>query len=178
MGRSRKRKNNKRIVLNVILSVILVLSIIIMILQNSTGADFLAKSPYALLKIMGGSMEPELHDGDAVLVKNDRFEDLKTGYTIVFVKGEELITHKIVTTGDDYVITRGTANTDDDEPVVSGDYKARVVCRIPLLGNIWRLYSNPLLFSIWVMILVLLIFGDEIFPRIYDLIQAAKSRRK
>ena len=178
MSRSRKKKSIRRTVLNVILAAILAVSIVLMIVQDRTGADYLSDSPYALLRVMGGSMEPELHDGDAVLVKNDRFEDLQTGDTIVFVQNGELIIHKIVTVSDGYVITRGTANTDNDPLVVEEAYKARVAGRIPLLGKIWRLYSNPVLFAVWVLILVLLIFGDEIFPRIYDLIQAAKSRRK
>ena len=172
------KKRSGNIVLNIILIVILIVSIVISILEYKDGKDFLINSPYALLRISGGSMEPELHDGDAVLVSNAKFDSLRIGDVIVFSNSDELIVHKITKIDEGYVITQGTANKDPDEPVREKDYKARVVCRIPLLGKIWRMYSTPVLFLIWTLLLVLLIFGREIFSAIYDLIQAAKRSRK
>lgn len=175
-----KQKNRKRIqtAVRIILALLLVLNVVILIAQVRSGTDFLKNSPAALLQVSGGSMEPKYHSGDAILVRPGRFESVKTGEVIVFCRDGELITHEVIAAGGGQLVTQGTANCEPDAPVSAEEYRATVICRIPGLGAVWRMYTSLPRLLAWTALLVLLIFGTEWFPAIYDRLQQRKNSRK
>lgn len=172
-GRGRVAKT----AITVFLLLLLVLNLTIVILQSRSGVDYLENAPIAILQVTGGSMEPEFHNGDAILIHPVPFEELQVGDNIVFSRGEQLITHKIIARGETNVTTQGTANLLPDDPVAEQEYRAKVICRIPGLGAIWRMYENPPLLILWLIILVMLLFGTDLFPAIYNLIVKHASKK-
>ena len=174
------RKNGRigrilRIVVSALLAVILIFNLTVLLLQLRTGKDFLRSTPVALLQVSGGSMEPVLHGGDAVLVRQEPFSAVTEGDIIVFCRGEELIVHEVIAVSDDCVVTQGTANAVPDAPVSEAEYRARLICRIPALGVIWKFCSSAPLFLLWTLLLVLLLFGTDIFPALYEQLQKRKK---
>ena len=156
-----------RCVLQVILALLLLLNILVLVMQNEQGLDAISRLPFAMIEITGGSMEPELHDGEVVFAVQTPYEKLKPGDTVIFGRNSELIIHKIVAQSDDMFITRGTANEADDAPITAQEYRARMLCRIPGLNALWKVCDSPLRFVIFAVLAALLIFGRNIFPALY-----------
>jgi len=173
-----QRKGTVHRAVCILLTLLLILNLTVLVLQSRRGADFLSKAPFAFLQVSGGSMEPVLHSGDAILIRQERFSSLTEGDIIVFCRGGELIVHEIITMGDGYVITQGTANDVPDEPVSADDYCAKMVCRIPALGAIWQFYTSVPLFFLWTVLLILLLFGGDIFSGLYEKIQHRNKESK
>lgn len=175
------KKENDRIkkvlhrIVSVMLTVLLIFNLTALLLQFRTGTDFLRNTPVALLQVSGGSMEPVLHAGDAVLVRQEPFSAVTEGDIIVFCRRDELIVHKVIEVGEGSVVTQGTANAVPDAPVREEEYRARLICRIPALGVIWKFCSSAPLFLLWTLLLVLLLFGTDIFPALYEHLQKRKN---
>lgn len=170
MRPARKRNGKGRKAVQIVLSLLLVLNLVILLLQGTTGRALLQKAP-ALLPVSGGSMEPKYHDGDAILVVPAAFESLETDDIVVFYRENQLIVHQIIARSDETLITKGTANSAPDAPVSKEEYRAKAVCRLPLVGSIWLMYSSLPLFLGWTALLILLIFGVDLFPALYERIR-------
>lgn len=91
----------------------------------------------SVLKVVTGSMEPSIHEGDYILVKKTDVSELKEGDIICFYSGDSAIygmpnTHRIVRLLDDgSFITKGDANhTEDPVPVkadmIIGKYEGKI----------------------------------------------------
>lgn len=163
-----------RKILRIVLCILLGINLTVLLLQGRTGKTLLQKAP-ALLPVSGGSMEPKFHDGDAILVVPTAFEALEVDDIVVFYRDDQLIVHQIVERNDETLITRGTANYAPDAPVSQEEYRARAICRIPLIGSIWLVYSSLPLFLCWTALLILLIFGADLFPLLYERIRKHKE---
>ena len=82
--------------------------------------------------VLTGSMEPEFYAGDLIVVVKD--DDYAVDDIIVFQRNQKAVTHRIVAFDGDRVITRGDANTLDDEPIDRNTIKGKVLFAIPKLG--------------------------------------------
>ena len=171
-----KRKTVR--ILRIILIVIIVLNLCIMFLEKNTDAEFINKLPITILPIYGNSMAPQLKHGDAVMAVQKDYENLKIGDIVIFYRDGELIAHEIIDKVDSGIITKGVANDVDDGVVSSDEYKLKVLFKIPLLGGLWRIYDSPFKTIILILLLGLLLFGDEILPRVYDKIFDGKQDEK
>ena len=96
------------------------------------------------LTVLTGSMEPTFSPGDVVAVTTvtDADAQVQLGDVITFqpVSGDPtLVTHRVVaksyTSDGVQFVTRGDANGADDEPLVAGQVKARVLYSVPLVGH-------------------------------------------
>lgn len=162
-----KRKKTGKIFLQCVLGVILLMNLAVICLGHIKGPEALKDVPYALLSMDGGSMEPKYHHGDGVLVWQAPYESLKEGDVIVFLQAGELITHQIISIKDGVITAKGSANDVEDEPVTEDNYRAKVLLRIPGMANLQAVYENPVAFIVFAVLLGLLIFGKDIFNRIY-----------
>jgi signal peptidase I len=100
-------------------------------------------SEYPMATISSGSMWPALKEGDVVLLKGvDSIDDVKVGDIVAFRHKEGFAIHRIVSIEGEQIITKGDANTREDEPIeveaVIGKVPtiAGTTARIPYLGNI------------------------------------------
>lgn len=80
-----------------------------------------------VIKIISGSMEPSIHEGDYILVKAISTDELKVGDIISFYSDDKDIegrinTHRIVKkNANNTFVTKGDANKSEDSVLVSGD---------------------------------------------------------
>jgi len=165
-----------RSVLRILLLLVLVCNILVILLQCFQGTELLARLPLAVLEVSGGSMEPSLHDGDGLMTVRSDFSRIKTGDVITFVQDNELITHEVISVQEGKVITQGTANTLPDGPVTEDSYCAKVLFRIPKMRSLWRIYTDAPRFLVFAVLVILLIFGSDIFPALYS--AAARKQKK
>ena len=95
---------------------------------------------YGASVVLSGSMEPELSVGDLLIVREE--QAYAEGDIVVYQSGRMAVVHRIVEIGDDYVITRGDANTASDAPISPDAIKGRVIRILPLVGYpVWALKS-------------------------------------
>ncbi len=94
---------------------------------------------HKLLVVISGSMEPSIHVGSIVGVRETASRNLKPNDVITFEDPEDpskLITHRIISqTQDGQFITKGDANSvEDTKPVPPGNVVGEAVFSIPYLG--------------------------------------------
>ena len=103
---------------------------------------------YEIYSVASGSMEPEIPVGSIVYVK--AVEDplmIEEGEIVAFVKGNSVIMHRVVFNHqvDEYLTTKGDANEQEDiGEVLYTDVVGRVVRHLPLLGQIFQVYTSSM----------------------------------
>ena len=165
-----------RCIFRIFLLLVLVCNVLVILLQCFQGTELLSRLPVAVLEVSGGSMEPSLHDGDGLLTVRTPFFRLKPGDVVTFARDGELITHKVIALREGKLITQGTANNVPDDPVSETDYCARVLLRLPRMRALWRIYGSVPSFLVFTALVVLLIFGSDIFPTVYSAILKRKNK--
>lgn len=166
-----------KLTLRCFLALVLVAEVVLAAQQSRKGPELVRDIPVAIIQVTGASMEPVLHDGDAVLVRQVPFDELRTGDIIVFCRNDELVVHEIIELGESSAITKGAANPVPDEPVGEAEYCARMSGKVPGLGRIMNMYSNIPRFLAFSFLLILLFFGTDIFPLIYDFLHDRRGNR-
>lgn len=112
--------------------------------------------------IVSGSMEPELSEGDIIIVKKCEENDLKENDIISYRTGQSEITHRIVqieTTGKGKrYITKGDNNIIvDNEPVKYENIEGKYIGKISYLGKVILFFNNKLL----LIVLIILIYTAD-----------------
>jgi len=166
------RKKQKKIspvsiIFKVILVILLIINIIVICMGTALGAASVGKLPYSVIPILSDSMSPEIKSGDAVMVKQEDYDNIVPGDIVVYAKDGELIIHQVIGKNDDQFIAKGLDNSSEDLPIPKENYRAKFVFRVPLLGGIWRITGNPVRFVLLALLIGLIIFGDQIFSAIY-----------
>lgn len=91
--------------------------------------------------VISGSMQPEIEAGDLVIIKEQSIYNVKD--IITYRENGVLITHRIIKTDQTGVITRGDANSANDDPVALSDIEGKVVLCIPSGGNFILFLRKP-----------------------------------
>lgn len=111
----------------------IVYSLIISIIISFIFLKFISKSEinqlfgYSCLKVITGSMEPEIKAGENVLIK--KCKDYKIGDIITYItKDLEIITHRIISKEEGLYYTKGDANNvEDSEPILDNQIYGKVI---------------------------------------------------
>lgn len=110
---------------NVFLGICVIFTVYVMISSmNGKVVDIFGKS---VLRVVSGSMEPSLYEGDYILVEKIPCNRLEKGDIITFYSEDKSIygmpnTHRIIAINDDgSFVTKGDANINADEEVVTPD---------------------------------------------------------
>jgi len=99
----------------------------------------------AALTVLTGSMVPTYNPGDVVVVRgvHDAEREVEIGDVVSFQplpNDPTLITHRVVaksfTSEGTQFVTRGDANSADDDPEIPAQIKGKVVYSIPLVGHV------------------------------------------
>lgn len=101
---------------------------------------------FHVYSVVSGSMEPEIHVGALIVVKDTDFASLKEKDVITYVLSNGTpCTHRIVRIdrGGQYVVTQGDANDVEDSPVYKDSIVGKVVVNVPVLGYIMYYAQNP-----------------------------------
>lgn len=121
-----------------------------------------------VIKIISGSMEPSIHEGDYISVKAISTDELKVGDIISFYSDDKDIegrinTHRIVKkNANNTFVTKGDANKSEDSVLVSGD-------------KVIGIYTGKLRFFRWLnsfasvkKLLMLLVIIPTLLAAIYE----------
>lgn len=140
------KKNSKsgrlvyRIVLIVLLSVFVGATIYSLnarrVLRNAMPMPF----GFGASVVLSGSMEPTLSVNDLVVIL--AADDYSVGDIVVFQSGDSLVIHRVVETGEGYLVTRGDANNTADDAVDLSMVKGRMAFAIPFVGLLVRLLQT------------------------------------
>ena len=126
--------------------------------------------------IISGSMEPDIHIGDIVLIKESKNNELYEGDIIAFRQGQSVITHRIImikeTENGNIYTTKGDNNNTEDKIEINIDLiEGKVIGRIPFLGKISRLLQG----NIWIIVMVLMVY---IYFSHTSKVNSIRNRRK
>ncbi len=173
----------------IIFDIIFVLFLIVaaFLTINSIISQISGKIPnvfgYSIYRVVSGSMEPEIHVGDILLSRNADASEVSVGDVIAFDGGNQypglLVTHKVIKApyddnGKIMLQTKGVANNYEDDPIPAESVKSIIVCKIPFLTWVYKIFLSPL--GIIIIIALLgFIFFDEL-KKLFKKITAKKTQ--
>lgn len=117
--------------------------------------------------IVSGSMENSYNIGDIIIIKGASPSEIKVGDSIAYVKPTDpstIIFHRVCYVYEDsgkmYFITKGDNNNiiDTWNPVPSENLVGIVIYRIPYIGYVPLILSNPILLMEIIVLLLILLF--------------------
>ncbi len=162
------------IIICIILIPILIMNITLIIKSHTNKDDVPKIGGYCPLIVLTGSMEPEIKDGDLIIVKQIDGNDVKVGDVISFFDPEStnnsVLTHRVTEIIDENgslsFRTKGDANNTEDkmdvpENELVGIYKSR----IPGAGNVAMFMQSTAGLIICVILPLILIVGYDIIRR-------------
>lgn len=154
----------------VVLLAIFVLQLVLAVHLQRHPQDLVEKLPFRMLEVTSDSMYPKLRAGDGVFEIDTDFDQLVKGDLITFYQSGNLVTHEIISVNaDNTVTTEGLANGIPDAPVSESVYVGKVLVKIPHLSGFLSLSSSAGRKALWIALFAVILFGPEIFSRLYDL---------
>ena len=144
-------------ILNVLLGIITVVIIIgayymyQVIIQKKDYANLFG---YSLFEVATGSMKPTIQIGDVVIVKITK--DVNENDIIVYIDGDDIITHRLVEKSENNIVTRGDANNSEDKPIQENMIIGQVIKIVPQLGTWQNILSSPEVLALIIVLIIIL----------------------
>ncbi len=148
-------------ILNTLLTIITIVIIIgayYMYQVKIQKKDYANLFGYSLFEVATGSMSPTIKVGDVVITKLTK--EVKENDIIVYIDGNNIITHRLIEKNGNKIITRGDANNSEDKPIEEKMIIGEVVKIIPQLGTWQQILSSP---EILVLIVILILILSVIY---------------
>lgn len=133
---------------------------------------------YKPLTVLTNSMEPKIHAGDMILIRNKKASAVKRGDIITFKLSEEkLITHRVESVTTKGFLTKGDHNNVKDDWIVhSANLIGEVKVIIPNAGYITKFLTSKAGFSLFILLPLLLFFLIEVFQIVYRYTERQESK--
>lgn len=148
-------------ILNILLTIVTIIIIIGMyyIYQLKIEKnDYANLFGYTFFEVATGSMAPTMEIGDVVIVKITK--QVEENDIIVYIDGENIITHRLIEISDNELIAKGDANNSEDKPIQQEMVLGEVIQIIPKIG-IWRkIFTSS---EVVGLILVLIVLFGAVF---------------
>lgn len=144
-------------ILNVLLGIITVVIIIgayYMYQVKIQKKDYANLFGYSLFEVATGSMKPTIQIGDVVIVKITK--DVNENDIIVYIDGDDIITHRLVEKSEDNIVTRGDANNSEDKPIQENMIIGQVIKIVPQLGTWQNILSSPEVLALIIVLIIIL----------------------
>lgn len=168
----------------VIAAALFVLLSVVMTRQNET-PNVLG---YSAFRVVTGSMEPDIAQGELIVVKRVSGDEIAVGDVITFYSQDPQLqgavnTHRVTDIrregGTLLFITKGDANqTEDQFPVREADLIGKVAFSSKLLGTLSRLAANPLVFVPLILIPLLVMLLSNMVKTIRLAKEAVRAEEK
>lgn len=127
---------------------------------------------YQEMAVLSGSMEPNIHVGAIVYVKETSFEDITENDVITYrISDGTYVTHRVVKVNetDQTIVTQGDANDSaDNSPVAAEQIVGKAHFDIPLIGYISIYAKTPVGIGVIcgvLIVIILLNFLPDIFAK-------------
>ncbi len=128
-------------ILIILLLLVLAASLYYPVATRFTGDTHPALFGYRPAIILTGSMEPSLRRGDLVVFKEE--PAYREGAVVLYQDGRQLVTHRVVASGPDWLMTRGDANNTVDAPVSCDRVLGAMVLRLQNAGRLAWFVRSP-----------------------------------
>lgn len=167
---------------SILIVVIEIVMILFLVLTKVSGGvpSLFGHSVYV---IVSPSMTPELEIGDVIIARKYDGGELETGDVVQYMgksgdaKGK-IITHKIISIegeGEDRIIvTKGTANTQADQPITPAEVLSTMTYKTVVIDKIYRLISTTPGF----ICLVILPLAAMIISEIVELVRQIQKEKE
>ena len=109
---------------------------------------------YSLFEVATGSMKPTIQIGDVVIVKITK--DVNENDIIVYIDGDDIITHRLVEKNENNIVTRGDANNSEDKPIQENMIIGQVIKIVPQLGTWQNILSSPEVLALIIVLIIIL----------------------
>jgi signal peptidase I len=123
--------------------------------------DYLISGDVLNFAVISNSMAPLIREGDTIQVINNKTGSLKVGDVVVFIRNNELITHRLIKIKNEYYYTKGDQIITIDPPVKKKDFLGLVVSvcwrdrQLNLMSKQWILANRIIGILGWVQLLIL-----------------------
>ena len=141
MEKGQRKRMALRMVLLVFVSVVFGVGIYSWNAKSLTGNVMPMPFGIGMGVVMSGSMEPELSVDDLIIVKERK--SYEVGEIVVYQQRKTLVVHKIIEINGEEVITQGTANNAEDDPIPMSAIKGEVVFHVDKIGVIVNWIKSP-----------------------------------
>ena len=130
---------------------------------------------FSVYTVVTGSMEPEIMIGDIVIVRKVPQAEIKIGDNITFLRGDMVITHKVMKTTENGFITQGVANNTADSEVPYTSVYGKVIFKSTVIGAIYEIVGSPygFLFVIVVPLFLFVIYETWALTKKFKALKAA-----
>jgi len=151
-----------KIILKIIYNTLFVLLVLTSIFVILTTYDII--KGYNFYTVMSGSMEPTIHTGSIVAVKQTNDYEINEVITVKMKNDpNQTYTHRIIDTTDEGYITKGDANESEDPDMATNDLiVGEVLFGIPLIGYLAHFAKEPTGFILLIIVPCVVIIASEI----------------
>ena len=156
----------------VIFEVIIIIFLVISKVQGNPLTLF----GHQMYFIRTGSMSPYLEPGDVIISKKYDGGELIAGENgdVVTYYGEvngnvEMITHRVVRTEGELIVTRGDYNNSDDSPITKDEIEAVMVHKAVIIDKIYMIISTTWGFWLLIFTPIALLIISEIVSLVKEL---------
>lgn len=148
-------------ILTIILLIILTILIFCYAQLKVFHKDYINFCGYTIFQVITGSMSDTINPQDIVIVKLT--QDVKTNDIITFRMGNDFVTHRMIGTEGDKIITRGDANNSQDAPIEKAAIVGKVVFIISNVAIWMQVIKEPAVIAAIIIsiIVIKLIFSKE-----------------
>lgn len=154
-------KKKLDIIFTIILFIILAILLFCYAQLKIFHKDYINFCGYTVFQVITGSMSDTINPKDIVIVKLT--DDVKTNDIITFRVENDFVTHRMIGTEGDKIITRGDANNSQDAPISKNQIVGKVVFIVANVAIWIKVIKEPIVIAtiIITIIVIKLMFFKE-----------------
>lgn len=127
--------------LMIILIIILVIVLYCYAQLKLLNKDYINFCGYTVFRVITGSMSDTIKPQDIVIVKITK--DVNVDDIITYKKDKDFITHRVIEKNEKQIVTKGDANTSQDEPIIINDVVGKVIYIVNNVGIWINVFKTP-----------------------------------
>lgn len=154
-------KKKLDIIFTIILFIILAILLFCYAQLKIFHKDYINFCGYTVFQVITGSMSDTINPKDIVIVKLT--DNVKTNDIITFRAGDDFVTHRMIGTEGEKIITRGDANNSQDAPISKNQIVGKVVFIVANVAIWMNVIKEPIVIAtiIITIIVIKLMFFKE-----------------
>ena len=128
-----------------ILFIILLMGLLLNVLSLAGTSLF----GFRIYQVGSGSMEPFLKVNDKIIIKES--DNYELNDVVTYQKGNEYITHRIISINNNEIITKGDANNTQDDPITKDKIVGKLLYKFHIFDFLSYMLTKPFT---WIIIFI------------------------